>query len=269
MSSMSQDGILALVSREYPWKDRFSCLDTIDSTNNRLKILAREGAPHGTALCANRQTGGRGRLGRNFLSPPGVGIYLSILFRPDCMPESLMHLTCAAAEAMCDALENAAGFRPGIKWTNDLVYNKRKLCGILTELGLTEDGKVDYAVVGIGVNCCQHPEDFPPELQNTAASIAMVTGKEPSRDRLAAAMLDALHRMDEDLLAGKEEIMARYRRDCVTIGQDISLLKGDTVRHGKALDVDSDGALIVEFSPGHREAVSSGEVSVRGMYGYL
>lgn len=269
MSSLSQDGILALVSRDYPWKDRFSCLETIDSTNNRLKILAREGASHGTALCADRQTGGRGRLGRSFLSPPGVGVYLSILLRPDCMPESLMHLTCAAAEAMCDALENTAGFRPGIKWTNDLVYGKRKLCGILTELGLAENGRVDYAVVGIGVNCCQKPGDFPPELRDTAASIAMVTGREPSRERLAAAMLDALYRMDETLFSGREETMARYRRDCVTIGQEISLLKTDTVRHGKALDVGSDGALIVEFSPGQREAVSSGEVSIRGMYGYL
>lgn len=269
MTSLKSGDILALTSPDYPWRDRFSYLETVDSTNNRLKAMAREGAPHGTALCAERQTSGRGRLGRSFLSPAGVGIYLSMLLRPDCPPDNLMHLTCAAAETMCDAVENAAGFRPGIKWTNDLVYGKRKLCGILTELGLTEGGKVDYAVVGIGLNCCQTPEDFPPELRDTAASVAMVTGRKPSRNRLAAAMLDALYRMDKALLTHREEIMDRYRRDCVTLGQNISLLRGDTVRHGKALDVDRDGALIVEFSPGSREAVSSGEVSVRGMYGYL
>lgn len=269
MPSMRQEGILALVSPEYPWKDRFSCLETVDSTNNRLKILAREGAPHGTALCAERQTGGRGRLGRSFLSPSGVGIYLSILLRPECRPESLMHLTCATAEYMCDALESAAGFRPEIKWANDLVYRRRKLCGILTELGLREDGTVDHAVIGIGVNCCQSENDFPPELRKTAASIAMVTGKQPSRERVAAAMLDALHRMDSELFTVQNTVMERYRRDCVTVGQEISLVKGDTLRHGKALDVRDDGALIVEFSPGRREAVSSGEVSVRGMYGYI
>lgn len=266
---MSREGILELVTPEYPWKDRFSYLETVDSTNNRLKILAREGASHGTALCADRQTGGRGRLGRSFLSPSGVGIYLSILLRPECRPESLMHLTCATAEYMCDALESAAGFRPEIKWANDLVYHKRKLCGILTELGLREDGTVDHAVIGIGVNCCQSANDFPPELRKTAASIAMITGTQPSRERIAAAMLDALHRMDTEMLSCRRDIMERYRRDCVTIGQDISLVQGDTLRHGKALDVRDDGALVVEFSPDHQEAVSSGEVSVRGMYGYV
>jgi len=264
-----EEEILSLVSEDYPWKDRFSWLETVDSTNSRLKALAREGAPQGTVLCADRQTGGRGRLGRSFLSPPGVGIYMSILLRPKCQPESLMHLTCATAEYMCGALELAAGFRPGIKWTNDLVYNRRKLCGILTELGLTEAGSVDFAVVGIGVNCCQSANDFPPELRDTAVSIAMVTGEKPSRGRIAAAMLDAMHRMNEELFSGKDAIMAGYRRDCVTIGQEISVIRGDAVRHGKALDVDGDGALVVEFSPGTREAVSSGEVSVRGMYGYI
>lgn len=269
MPSMSQERILGLVSPEYPWKDRFSYVETTDSTNSRLKVLAREGAPHGTALCAERQTGGRGRLGRSFLSPSGVGIYLSILLRPKCRPESLMHLTCATAEYMCDALENAAGFRPGIKWANDLVYRRQKLCGILTELGLQEDGSVDYAVIGIGVNCCQSANDFPPELRDTAASIAMVTGIQPSRERIAAAMLDALHRMDAEILSSRNAIMEKYRRDCVTVGQDISLVKGDILRYGKALDVRDDGALIVEFSPGRQEPVSSGEVSVRGMYGYV
>lgn len=264
-----EEEILALVSKDYPWKERFSWVEAVDSTNNRLKALAREGAPHGTVLCADRQTGGRGRLGRSFLSPPGVGIYLSILLRPICQPENLMHLTCATAEYMCDALECAAGFRPGIKWTNDLVYNRRKLCGILTELGLTEEGSVDYAVVGIGVNCCQSPDDFPPELRATAASVATVTGKTPSRKKVAASMLDALHRMDGELFSRKGTIMEGYRRDCVTIGQEVSVIKGDSIRHGKALDVNDDGALIVEFSPGHWEAVSSGEVSVRGMYGYI
>ena len=143
--------ILSHLSPEYPWKDRFDFLDTVNSTNTRLKAMAMDGAPHGTVVAADRQTGGRGRLGRVFLSPAGVGMYLSILLRPQCEPGALMHLTCASAVAMCDAVETAVGVRPRIKWTNDLLYGKRKLAGILSELGFTSQGTVDYAIVGIGV----------------------------------------------------------------------------------------------------------------------
>ena len=262
--------ILSLVNSEYPWKDRFCFLEETDSTNDQLKALARQGAPHGSVLIADRQTGGHGRMGRSFHSPDGVGIYFSILLRPDCLPGELMHLTCAAAVAMCDAVEAAAALRPGIKWTNDLVYQRKKLGGILTELGLSPKGRVDWAVIGIGINCCQRLEDFPEELQQLAASLAMVTGREIDRARMAAAMMDSLWQMDKALLTEKEAVLNRYRRDCITIGQDISLVRSDgAVRHGRAIDVDPEGALIVEFADGHREAVNSGEVSVRGMYGYL
>ena len=209
-------------------------------------------------------------MGRSFLSPGGVGIYFSLLLRPDCPPTELMHLTCATAVAMCDAVETAAGFRPGIKWTNDLVQEKRKLGGILTELGLSASGRVDYVIIGIGINCCQKEEDFDLEIRGIAGSLSMVTGKEIVRAAVAAAMMDSLYRMDQILLAEKEAILNRYRQDCITIGQEISLLRvGEEVRHGRAIDMDDEGALIVEFSDGHRETVNSGEVSVRGMYGYL
>jgi len=209
-------------------------------------------------------------MGRSFFSPGGVGIYFSLLLRPDCPPTELMHLTCATAVAMCDAVETAAGFRPGIKWTNDLVQEKRKLGGILTELGLSASGRVDYVIIGIGINCCQKEEDFDPEIRGIAGSLSMVTGKEIVRAAVAAAMMDSLYRMDQILLAEKEAILNRYRQDCITIGQEISLLRvGEEVRHGRAIDMDDEGALIVEFSDGHLETVNSGEVSVRGMYGYL
>ena len=143
--------ILSALSPEYPWKDMFHYLPETDSTNVQLKAMARQGAPHGTVVIAGRQTGGKGRLGRTFHSPENAGVYLSILIRPNCAPGQLMHLTCAAAVAMCDAIEQAAGIRAGIKWTNDLVYGKRKLGGILTELGFSPDGKVDWVIVGIGI----------------------------------------------------------------------------------------------------------------------
>lgn len=264
-----KESILSALSPEYPWKAHFHFFPELDSTNDRLKAMARQGAPHGTVLIADRQTGGHGRMGRSFLSPEGVGIYLSILLRPDCAPCDLMHLTCAAAVAMCEAVEKAANFRPGIKWTNDLVYGKRKLGGILTELGLNTKGRVDYAIIGIGINCCQQETDFAPEIRDIAGSLAMVSGHKIDRSRVAAAMMESLQKMDEILLTEKSGILDQYRKNCITVGQEISLLRGDEIRHGKALDVDDNGALVVSFSDGHVEAVNSGEVSVRGMYGYI
>lgn len=254
---------------DYPWKPQFHYFGELDSTNDRLKIMARQGAPHGTVLIADRQSGGHGRLGRPFHSPSGVGIYLSILLRPSCAPGDLMHLTCATAVAMCDAVEKAAGFRPGIKWTNDLVWGKRKLGGILTELGLNPKGGVDYAIIGIGINCCQQRQDFAPDIQDIAASLFMVTGNPIQRSAVAAAMMEALRNMDRILLTDKSPILDRYRADCITLGQEISVLRGDTVRHGTALDVDEEGALLVAYSDGTTQAVNSGEVSIRGMYGYI
>ena len=265
-----KESILSCLTAEYPWRDQFHWLEETGSTNDDLKALAKQGAPHGTVLIADRQSGGHGRMGRSFHSPGGVGIYFSILLRPQCAPSELMHLTCATAVAMCDAVENATGFRPGIKWTNDLVSGKRKLGGILTELGLSAKGSVDYAIIGIGINCCQKEADFAPDIRNIAASLSMVTGKEVDRALVAAAMMDALYQMDTILLMEKACILDRYRRDCITIGQEVSLLRvGEEVRHGKAVAMDDDGALIVQFTDGHTEVVNSGEVSVRGMYGYL
>ena len=220
-------------------------------------------------VLSDHQTVGHGRRGRSFLSPAGVGLYLSILLRPACPPTRLMHLTCAAGVAMCNAIEESVGFRPGIKWTNDLVFGKRKLGGILTELRLNSQGLVDYAIVGIGINCCQSYQDFPPEIREIAGSLSMVTGQTVDRFRVAAAELDALYAMSQGLLTRQEAILVQYRRDCITLGQEISLVRGEEVRHGKALDIDGEGALVVLFPDGHTEAINSGEVSVRGMYGYV
>lgn len=264
-----KNAILSQLSSEYPWRDQLHYFFTIGSTNDHLKQMARQGAPHGTVLIAESQTNGHGRLGRSFQSSPDVGIYMSILLRPACLPGELMHLTCAAAVAMCNAIEQSAGFRPGIKWTNDLVYGKKKLGGILTELGFGKSGTIDYAIVGIGINCCHRQEDFSPEIQDIAASLSMVTGHNIDRTKVAAAMIDALYRMDYDLLQKKAEILEQYRQNCITIGQEISLVRGEEVRHGTAIGVDDEGALVVRFPDGIVQTVNSGEVSVRGMYGYI
>ena len=257
------DRILAALPKDYPWRGNVLYFDSIDSTNTYLKKQAILGAPHGTAAIADCQTLGRGRMGRSFQSPGGCGIYLSVLLRPNCPPQDLMHLTCAAAEAMCDAVETTTGLRPGIKWTNDLVVGNRKIAGILTENGLNAQGLVDYAIIGTGINCSQQPEDFPPELRSTAGSLAMALGRSVDRAELAA-------RMDAALYSGKERMLSRYRQDCITLGKEVSLVRGAEIRHGTALDIGPQGDLIVRFrDTGEVAPVSSGEVSVRGLYGYV
>ena len=253
---------------ESPW--HVYLFSETQSTNTMLKKMAQAGAPTGTVIVADRQTGGRGRLGRTFLSPGGVGVYLSALIRPNCAPTELMHLTCAVAVAMCDAVENAFGFRPGIKWTNDLVVGNRKLGGILTELGLDpKTGMVDYAVLGIGINCGQIEADFDESIRSMATSARMILGHPADRERLIAEMVLALEKMDRDLMSSSADLMERYRADCITLGQDVSILRGDEVRHGRALDIDAEGGLIVRYDSGETGTVTSGEVSVRGLYGYI
>ena len=263
-----KDLILSHLPASYPWQGNLYYFPTIDSTNTRAKEMAAEGAPHGTVLIADTQTGGRGRMGRSFHSPAGTGIYMSMILRPNCPAADLMHLTCAVAVAAADGVEAATGLRPGIKWTNDLVVGRKKLGGILTELSLDSCGNVDYAVIGIGINCTQSAADFPEEIRQLATSVYLCTGKQPCREAVIAQILAALQNMSLTL-HDPAAILCRYRADCITLGQDISLVRGEELRHGKALDVDDTGALVVAFSDGHTEAVQSGEVSVRGMYGYV
>lgn len=254
----------------HPWAHSIQVFDQISSTNTLAKELAAKGAPAGTVLIADRQTGGRGRLGRTFLSPGGVGVYFSVILRLNCPPQQIMHLTCAAAVAMCDAVDSSCGFRPGIKWTNDLVAGGKKLGGILTELSLnTKTGLVDYAVVGIGINCRQQQNDFDESIRNMACSARMVADRDIDRNRLAAEMIRSLAEMDQDLLPRKDSMLERYRADCITLGREISILRGEEVGHGTALSVDEEGALVVRLDSGEIRTINSGEVSIRGLYGYI
>ena len=262
--------ILTHISAECPWRDTLHWFDTIDSTNHRAKEMAAAGAPHGTVLVAGHQSAGRGRLGRSFASAAGMGVYMSVILRPNCVAEQLMHLTCAAAVAMCDAVEQTSGLRPKIKWINDLVIGKRKLGGILTELSLIPGtDRVAYAIVGIGINCLQKAEDFPPELRNIAISLLDATQTAISPTGLSAAMVKALWCMDQHLLTDGSAILARYEADCITLGKEIRVVRGDESRYGTALSLTQDGGLLVRYEDGSTQVVQSGEVSIRGMYGYL
>ena len=258
--------ILSHLPGDFPWQVHW--FSAIDSTNTQAKTMAQQGAPHGTVLVAGHQTGGRGRMGRSFSSPAGQGLYLSVILRPGCAATELMHLTCAAGIAACDAVQESCHLRPGIKWINDLVIGNRKLGGILTEMSVDpKTGLVEYAIIGIGINCLQNPEDFPPELQSMAISLK-TAGCAPDIPALAASLICALHKMSLQL-ENRDEIMAAYRHDCITLGREVVVLKGEQKLYGTALDVDADGALLVQLSNGTSVTVNAGEVSIRGMYGYI
>ena len=261
---MMKEQILSALG-SHPWAETLQWHNSTDSTNDRAKALAEAGAPHGTVVIAGHQTKGRGRMGRSFRSPEGMGIYLSVILRPDCKPRELMHLTCAVAVAMCEAVETVSGLRPGIKWINDLVAQNRKLGGILTELSFTGD-KVRYAVVGIGINCHQAPEDFPEEIADIAISLDTATGKRADMAALAAEMTRQLYRMQESLW--DPDRMARYRKDCVTLGKEIEIIQQQRRQRAVALDITEDGSLIARLPDGTTEEVATGEVSVRGLYSY-
>lgn len=260
---LSRAGILAALG-DHPWAGTLEVLPTVDSTNNYLKTLGASGAPHGTVAIAETQTGGRGRMGRRFVSPPGSGVFLSVLLRPSCPPQALMTLTAQAAVATRRAIRAVTGAETGIKWVNDLVLNGKKLCGILTELSIeAESGLVSYAVVGIGVNCNLDASAYPPELRGIVGSLRSETGTRVDRNALAAAMVRELSALPE------LDWRAEYQSACVNLGKDVQILApGQPPRIGKALDVGPDAALLVQTEAGI-EAIQSGEVSVRGMYGYV
>ena len=254
----------------HPWQDRVTVLDSVDSTNSFAKQLAADGAPEGTAVLARLQTGGRGRLGRSFSSPSDQGIYLSVILRPQAKPTELLHLTAAAAEAAAEAIEIQTGLNAGIKWVNDLTVGGKKLAGILTELSVApESGQAESVVVGIGVNCCQRTEDFPQELQNIATSVFEQTGKLPDQNALAAELIRSVSRLSDTLLTEKAQWMRHYAARCVTVSKQVRVISPLETREAIALGVDENGALQVEYPDGTRSWVNSGEVSVRGLYGYL
>lgn len=253
---------------DHPWRDRIHVFDSIDSTNSALN---RDGdaLPHGTIYISDEQTGGRGRQGRSFSSPKGVGVYFSLLLRPQCAPTEVSHVTAMVAEAMCDAIEAATGLRPGIKWTNDLILGGKKLAGILTEMSVEwESATLKQLIIGIGINCNHKSTDFPPEVQEIATSLAQQLGTPVDRCRLCAEMVRSLHRMSEEILTGKQDWLRRYTADCITIGKQVRVIRGSDIRTGFATGLDKNGGLIVRYDGGETGVVYSGEVSVRGLYGY-
>lgn len=248
--------------------NRVVCLEVTDSTNNECKRLAAQGAESGLVVIAGEQTGGKGRRGRSFQSLPGKGLYLSVLLRPRVSLQEVSQLTAWVAVAVCRAAEGLTGLSCQIKWVNDPLLEGKKLCGILCELGLDDDGRLDYVVAGIGINVSQTAEDFGPELSRIATSLGQHMATPPRRTEVAAALIRELDRLYESFPAGREPYLEEYRRRCVTTGRKVRLIQGDEEREAYAERINEDFTLHVRLPGGGEEDVFSGEASVRGVGGY-
>ena len=246
-------------------------LDEIDSTNKKLRELAYEGAADGQVVIADCQTGGRGRKGRSFASPANVGIYFSILLRPDMQPADAVTVTAWTAVSIARAVKRVCRVDVGIKWVNDLVLHTRKICGILTEMSIeSESGHIENIIIGIGVNVNNERSDFAPELSDIATSLHIETGRSFSRAALAAAMVEEMDRLRQAWPDGKEEFLEAYRDMNITTGRKISVITLGVDKEpaeATALAINDDFSLLVEYTDGSRENLSSGEVSIRGIYG--
>lgn len=244
------------------------CLDTVDSTNDEVKRRALAGSETGLIVTAETQTAGKGRRGRGFQSLSGKGLYLSVLLRPQVPLEQVSQLTAWTAVAVSRAIEGVCDVKPQIKWPNDILVEGKKLCGILTEMGVeAETGALGYVVVGMGTNVSQTEEEFGEELCKIATSLHIL-GAKITRRELAHALIAELDKMNAAFPVGRTEYLEEYKKRCVTLGKAVKIVRPDGETTAAAEGLTEDFKLVVRREDGTREEVSSGEVSVRGLLGY-
>lgn len=250
-------------------------IERIDSTNEYAKKLASKGCPDGLTIIAGQQTDGKGRLGRKWMSPADSGIYISFLLRPPMAPAETQIFTLAAAAAAAGAIYLSTGIRAGIKWPNDLVIDGKKVCGILMEMNCESD-RVNHIVLGIGINYSQDAGEFPEELMDKAISLKMAADgrkkdgiKSPSKLALIRTVLRELDNVVKLVLCGRyEAILDIWREYSVTLGREVRFVARGVEYAGRASDIAADGRLLVDCDDGVRRGLFTGEVSVRGIYGY-
>ena len=238
-------------------------LDETGSTNEELKLLAKEGAPEFTAVCARSQTAGKGRRGRSFFSPKDAGVYLSILIRPDMGADFRAgDITCMAAVAVTGAVKNVTGIETGIKWVNDIYLNGKKVCGILAETGSNDPGGgIDFVVLGIGINLFLPEGGYPDDIKDRAGSL-LDTGKvdDVLKMRLADEIVSSFRAVYE---AGDRSFVDEYRKRCISTDTEVNVISGDIARKAYAYGIDDECRLLVRYEDGQEEALSYGEISIR------
>lgn len=247
--------------------------ESTGSTNTDAKRLAEEGEPHGTTIVANMQTAGKGRRGRTWQSPAGANTYFTILLKPDFSPDKASMLTLVMALSVAEAIEEITGLKADIKWPNDIVVHKKKVVGMLTEMSTTpEMDEIQYVVIGVGTNVnYDSPEDFPEELRPTATSLRMEAGHLINRAALTERMLARFEvnyeKFEETLdLSG---LMDSYEKHLINVGAQVRVLDPAGEYTGISRGINAVGELLVEKENGETINVYAGEVSVRGLYGYV
>ena len=264
---MTEEELKSLVHTEWAGQNIVYYAET-DSTNIRAKLLGEEGAPHGTLAVADMQSAGKGRRGRTWASSPGRSIYMSLLLKPDISPVKAPMLTLVAACAVAKALKTCTGLEIQIKWPNDIVVNGKKLAGILTEMS-TEIDYINYVVTGIGINV--NIEQFPEEIKDTATSLFLETGNTVKRALVIAEIMRfyeiyyAKFMETKDLSLLQEE----YNRLLVNRNREVRILGVKETYKAYALGINPSGELLVRRQDGTQEVIYAGEVSVRGVYGYI
>lgn len=239
----------------------------IDSTNTKAKQLAEEGYPAGTLVIAEQQDAGRGRRGRSWESPRGSGIFMTLMLKPDIRPDNASMLTLVAALAVAEAIRKCTKRPAGIKWPNDIVMNGKKVCGILTEMSAQVD-YVNHVVIGIGINV--HNESFPEEMADRATSLYLETGEHCNRAALMEEVWEQFERYYEIFLQTEDlsGLVKEYEAHLVNMRQIVKVLDPKEPFEGKAMGITARGELMVDTWESRR-LVAAGEVSVRGVYGYV
>ena len=240
----------------------------IDSTNVIAKARAREGAGEGVVFIAESQTGGKGRLGKNWVSPSGTGIWMSVVVRPEIVPQEVSGITLVVGLAICKAIREVTDLPAYIKWPNDIVVNGKKVCGILTEMSAEID-RVNYVIIGIGINV--NTTKFPKELQEVATSIKIESGVQYRRKDIVAKVLMFFEEYYQQYIQGQSlvGILDAYKSLCITLKNEVSIINKSQSYRATPVDIDESGALVVKKEDGTRETITSGEVSVRGLCGYV
>ena len=242
--------------------------DTIDSTNTKAQELAEKGYPSGTLVVADKQESGKGRRGRSWVSPSGTGIFMTLMIKPDINPNNASMLTLVAALAVAKAITSVTGEEAMIKWPNDIVVNSKKVCGILTEMNAQFD-YINHIVVGIGINV--HNESFPEEISQMASSLMIEAGgKRFHRAQIIAETMSYFEQYYDTFLKTQDlsALVREYDKLLVNRNKSVRVLDPKEPFDGKAMGITSKGELIVDTWES-RKLVSSGEVSVRGIYGYV
>ena len=236
----------------------------VDSTNDEAAALAVRGALEGTVVIADAQERGRGRMGRSWTSPPGVGVYLSVILRPAIQPHDAPSLTLLGAVAVAEAIEEVTGLAAEVKWPNDLIVRGRKVGGILGEVA-AEASRFHYVILGIGINVNQTEAGFEGELRHVATSLRIETGRLVNRTAMIRSLCESLDRWYNCfLLEGSAPIIERLRQRCLTLGQRVVARSGDQQLCGLAVDLDHAGALLIRDADQRLHRLIAGDVTLTG-----